>query len=317
MASSSHIKELTTYTTDNNPIAFKLTAKEGINRIPQPQSSDEALIKNWQCQMLIPFVVNRKLLAFHGPLADQKSSPKAVATFFPGYKLAAPPAFDKSVTLDVRFMEAKARVFRFIPTPGNKEYMAWLNKVQRKCQDQWRSAWIYDLIQISRYAYRVNPCMLLASLYFWEGSTNTFQLPCGMLTPTLFDEAAIIGLSPLGEVFDPTLSTENTFTFSRASLHNYIEDHYNKDSVEVSDEEHISFLTLWLSYYVLCPGSLQIEKSYITLVIQIHEGRQVSLGKLLLASLYQALRLAALKLNFLSNTPKALNLSGPLWLLQH
>lgn len=317
MASSSHIKELTIYATGNNPIAFKLTAKEGINRIPQPTSSNETVVKNWQRQMLIPFVIDRKLLAFHGPLADQKFSLKAVAAFFPGYKPVAPPTFDKFVVLDVRFMEAKARVFRSMPTLGNKDYLAWLNKVQQKHQDQWRSVGIYELIQISRYAHRVNPCMLLASLYFWEGSTNTFQLPCGMLTPTLFDVAAIIGLSPLGEVFDPTLSIENTFSFSRASLQNYIEDHYNKDSVEVSDEEHITFLTLWLSYYVFCLGSLQIAKSYISLAIQIHEGRQVSLSKLLLASLYQALGLATLKLKFISNTPKALNLSCPLWLLQH
>jgi hypothetical protein len=65
-----------------------------------------------------------------------------------------------------------------------------------------------------------------------------------MLTPTLFYVAAITGLSPLGEVFDPTLSTENTFSFSRDSLQNYIEDHYNQDSIEVFDEEHIVFLTL-------------------------------------------------------------------------
>lgn len=159
--------------------------------------------------------------------------------------------------------------------------------------------------------------MLLASLYFWENSTNTFQLPYGMLTPTLFDVAPITGLSPLGEVFEPILSTENTFLFGRACLLNYIEDHHNKDSVEVSDKEHIAFLTLWLSYYMLCPGSLQIDKSYISLEIQIHEGQQVSLGKLLLAFLYQALGLGTLKLKFLSNTPKALNLSGPLWILQH
>lgn len=61
--------------------------------------------------------------------------------------------------------------------------------------------------------------------------------------------------------------------FGRANLLNYIQDHHNKDSIEVSDKEHIAFLTLWLSYYVLCPGSLQIAKSYIALVIQIHEGR--------------------------------------------
>lgn len=138
-----------------------------------------------------------------------------------------------------------------------------------------------------------------------------------MLTSTLFDVAAITSLSPLGETFDPTLSTENNFTFGRAILLNYIEDHHNKDSVEVSDEEHIGFLTLWLSYYIFCHGSLQIAKGYITLVIQIYEGRQVSLGKLLLASLYQALGLETLKLKLVSNTPRALNLSGPLWLLQN
>lgn len=174
MTSSSHVKEITTYATGNNPISFKLNAKEGMNHIPQPTSSDEVVMKNWQRQMLISFVVDEKLLAFHGSLADQKSSPKDVAAFFPGYKPVAPPAFDKSVVLDVRFMEAKAMVFRSMPTLDDKEYLVWLNKVQRKRQDQWRSAGICDLIQISRYAHRVNPCMLLASLYFWKGLTNTF-----------------------------------------------------------------------------------------------------------------------------------------------
>lgn len=69
-----------------------------------------------------------------------------------------------------------------------------------------------------------------------------------MLKPTLFDMAANTGLSPQWETFDPTLSMENTFTFGRASLLNYIKDHHNKGSVEVSDEEHIAFLTLWLSH---------------------------------------------------------------------
>lgn len=217
--------------------------------------------------MVIPLVVDKKLLSFHGPLIDNFFSPNTVAPFFPGYKPAIPLAFDRSVILDVRFMEEKARVFLSMLTPGNKEYLAWLNKVQHKRQDQWRSVGIFDLIQVPRYAHRVNPLMLLVSFYFWEGSTNTFQLPCGMLIPNLFDVAAITVLSPLGETFDPTLLTENTFTFGRAILLNYIEDHHNKDSVEVSDEEHIAFLTLWLSYYVVCPGSLQIAKSYIVLEI--------------------------------------------------
>ncbi|KAI5389784.1 hypothetical protein KIW84_075186 [Lathyrus oleraceus] len=70
------------------------------------------------------------------------------------------------------------------------------------------------------------------------------------------DVAAITGLSPLGETFDPILPIETTFSFGRASLQNYIEDHHNKDSIEVSDEEHIAFLALRLSYYVFYLGSL-------------------------------------------------------------
>lgn len=49
----------------------------------------------------------------------------------------------------------------------------------------------------------------------------------------------------------------------------------------------------------------------------MHEGRQISLGKLLLASLFHPLGLQTLKLKLLANTPKTLNLSGPLWLLQY
>lgn len=55
MASSSHAKEVVSYGTDHIPIAFKLTAKEGMYHIPQPTSSDEVVIKNWQRQMVIPF----------------------------------------------------------------------------------------------------------------------------------------------------------------------------------------------------------------------------------------------------------------------
>lgn len=102
-----------------------------------------------------------------------------------------------------------------------------------------------------------------------------------MLTPTLFDVVAITGISPLGETFDPMLATRKMFDFDRPSLQNYLEDHFDKESDEVSDEEHITFLTLWLSYYLFCPSSLQIAKSYIALAIQLHEGKRISLGKLM------------------------------------
>lgn len=46
MAFASHAKDITSYATKNSLIAFKLTAKKGINCIPQPTSSDEVVMKN-------------------------------------------------------------------------------------------------------------------------------------------------------------------------------------------------------------------------------------------------------------------------------
>ena len=86
---------------------------------------------------------------------------------------------------------------------------------------------------------------LLASLYFWDSTYNTFHLPCGMITPTFFDIAAITGLPPTGEAFDPYLESENTIDFNvkNASFSTYI-DLYHTDGEEVSHVEHIYFLAL-------------------------------------------------------------------------
>lgn len=100
-----------------------------MKRIPQPASSDEAVTEIWKCQMLIPFVIDKKLVAFHGPLEDPKSSPKAVQGFFLGYGLATPHSFDKVGVIDIRFMDYKSKVFRSMPTPCNNFFLEWLNKV--------------------------------------------------------------------------------------------------------------------------------------------------------------------------------------------
>lgn len=117
------------------------------------------------------------------------------------------------------------------------------------------------MIQISRTDPRYNPPLLLASIFFWEGCTNTFQFPYVMLTPTLFDIETITKLNPLGETFTPSIKTDHEFVFERLSLKNFITDHHEKKTNKVFDQEHITLLTLWLSYYVLYSGSLQIAKN--------------------------------------------------------
>lgn len=65
-----------------------------------------------------------------------------------------------------------------------------------------------------------------------------------MLTPTLFNVEAITGLNRLGENFTLTLETANEFTIERFSFKNFIIDNHDKKTIEVSDQEHIAFLTL-------------------------------------------------------------------------
>ncbi|XP_058787635.1 uncharacterized protein LOC131661987 [Vicia villosa] len=309
----------TVYATGANPLGFIMSREEeeqGLDFVPQPNLTEAKAII-WQNQMLIPFQITDRLMAFSGPLPDHRYHPEQTTGFFPCFQTTMPVAFDKPRPLDLKFMDPSLRVFRSTPAPGNKEYLAWLNKVQAKKQQRWEELGIFDAIQLSRTGHRVCPPMLLASIFFWEGSTNTFHFPCGMMTPTLFDVATITGLSPLGEIFDPTLPTEMNFNFTNATITKYMQDHYDKSTEEVSDEEHVAFLTYWLSYYLFCPGSVQIAKAYIPLAIQIHEGRKVSLGKLLLAYLYHTLGIASLRIKRLHETPKQLSLSGPYWLLQH
>lgn len=87
--------------------------------------------------------------------------------------------------------------------------------------------------------------MLKVALCFWESSTNSFQLPCGVVNPTLFDVVVIIGLRTIGETFNPLIKnqTKPRFTLHNASFNAYIKDHY-EETEEFSDYEHITFLML-------------------------------------------------------------------------
>lgn len=145
--------------------------------------------------------------------------------------------------------------------------------------------------------------MLKVALYFWESSTNSFQLPCGMVNPTLFDVVVITGLWTIGETFNPLIKnqTKPIFTFNHASFNAYIKDHY-EETEEFSDYEHITFLTLWLSHYIFCSNSLQVAKKFISLATQIHEQQNVCLNRLVLGFLYESLRDASLALKARTNS---------------
>lgn len=118
-------------------------------------------------------------------------------------------------------------VFRSTPpTKKHEDYILWLNKIELKKSEFWKERGIFELIQLSRTGPAYFQNMIVISLYFWESTTNTFQLPCRMLTFILFDVATIIDLRSTGETFDPNKSDEDTINFNgnHASFSRYIED---------------------------------------------------------------------------------------------
>jgi len=69
----------------------------------------------------------------------------------------------------------------------------------------------------------------------------------------------------------------------------FIFDYYKADSGEVSDQEHIAFVTFWFSHFVFCTSSLQVTKKFIAKAIQLDEGQKFYLIRLILGNLFQSL----------------------------
>src|SRR4051812_306229 len=158
--------------------------------------------------------------------------------------------------------------------------------------------------------------MLVASVYFWDASHNTFHLPCGMVTPTLFDVAAIIGIRPTGETFDPNFMDTDTIQFNEATVTYtaFIQQYHNETNPDNSNEEHIAFLALWLSRCIFCSMSIQVAKRYLCMANQLNAGKRLNLSQLILGFLYENLGEAT---DFVKNyNIGSLLFAGPLWLLQ-
>jgi len=67
--------------------------------------------------------------------------------------------------------------------------------------------------------------------------------------------------------------------------------------------------------YIFCSRSIQVPKGFKILAIQLHEGRDICLSKLILGSLYENLNQAvtSIKEYQLGNS---LNIPGSIWLFQ-
>lgn len=105
-----------------NRLTFALDPAPNDGIVSDPYSTDEVTVTTWQRHMLIPFKVDGTVMAFLGPYFKQH--PTDIQICFPCLPNAMPPAFDREITLDFKYLSTKTRVFRSMPTPGNKEYLA-------------------------------------------------------------------------------------------------------------------------------------------------------------------------------------------------
>ena len=144
-----------------------------------------------------------------------------------------------------------------------------------------------------------------------------------MITPTLLDIATITGLRPTGEVFDCEAVAPISLRFdigdSRKPTYNNFIDHHATSAGPVTDEEHVAFLTLWLSRFVFCLRSMQVAKHFALLATQLHQERDVALGQLLLASLYESLSEVVCQIRLFdpeNSRKKNVLVHGPFWFLQ-
>jgi len=105
--------------------------------------------------------------------------------------------------------------------------------------------------------------MLMASFLFWNPSSRVLELPCGPIMLTLMDKVVITSFKPLDKTYviglfeDQIERSEIDIDFSAKSYGAFIEKNM-KDTEEISDEEHISFLMYWVSLHLLCTCSLHI-----------------------------------------------------------
>lgn len=91
---------------------------------------------------------------------------------------------------------AKVTEGRGWPKP-TLEYQNWVKRMASAKSYHWKTRGFYDMISLS--ATTITPCydLLLHLLGFWSTKFNTFIFSWGVVTPTLLDVTAILGL-PLG-----------------------------------------------------------------------------------------------------------------------
>lgn len=187
-------------------------------------------------------------------------------------------------------------------------WIRWVDRMERVKGETWRTADIYDTIQLSKFNIQCDRDLLYAALCFWSTSGNAFHFNFGMMSPTVFDISALTGIRPHGEAISSVLDIQRQKwgKSKKTSYEKFIK--LNMQREDVTEEEHLAFLNMWLCKFVFCIGSRIVAEEYDRLAIALASGRKVALAPFILSHLYRGCRSVV--------TRGFSNAGGPFWILQ-
>ena len=243
-----------------------------------------------------------------GPRFTVATIPDTVQTYFPFHK-DEPSLIPLKLTRSVKELPGSIRSWPTIPT----NWVSWLDRMEAEKETELRDLGIWDILQFSRSSIPFNKPLLNAALYFWSVSTNSFHFNFGMMSPTLYDLAALFGLKPAGHKFSamsqPKEDHSKLFSWSKSetSFSSFIRAHRQTDG-PVSSKEFIAFLLTFICKFLLCSPAFKITKADLNLAVVLSQGRRLALGPYVLAHLYRSCR-EIVRSNFST-------VAGPIWMLQ-
>ncbi|KAK4343124.1 hypothetical protein RND71_038940 [Anisodus tanguticus] len=111
----------------------------------------------------------------------------------------------------------KHKTWRSWPRPSKLErWIHWVDRLEKVKGEKWRTAGIYDAIQLSKIDIPFDKNLLSAALCFWSISSNASHFYFGMMGPTVLDIVALTGLRPHREEISTILSFGRQFGMIQA-----------------------------------------------------------------------------------------------------
>lgn len=115
---------------------------------------------------------------------------------------------------------------------------------------------------------------LAALSYFYSRFANIFCFLSGPLWPTIMDMYTLVGLPILGDEIDPHTTSQTVANFKVYKNKDkaygvFMMAYMGTEGNEVSKDEHIRFLVLWLCRYMFCFRSIQVTQEFFNLTIAL------------------------------------------------